>query len=286
MKYNGMPVKYWPTTQHRPGVFFDDRHLTERQSQYSDTNRISQNASLLPEASDVLLDPGAAMEDAYYSLSNIFRFSAASEAQFLDMCQHLLDEDMKPSTLSTPEVNKTLTMWNLVHNKQILDRHVQYLEDICEFLEAKESNDWLCAASGHARKTVDITNYLVMRDYKKLRRRAAKLSEDYWQSTSMLTNAAMIDESQKAMNQADGVVKLTTLAFFFVPLTFSTSIFGMNLQEINDGSKAKFWVWVLTAGALLLFTFVGLEWVSHRWRLFEFWQHRMKQSRKHSLSEV
>ncbi len=38
-----------------------------------------------------------------------------------------------------------------------------------------------------------------------------------------------IIESQKAISEAETVSKLTALAFFFVPLSFIASVFGMNL---------------------------------------------------------
>ncbi|KAB5584717.1 hypothetical protein GE09DRAFT_1067956 [Coniochaeta sp. 2T2.1] len=78
---------------------------------------------------------------------------------------------------------------------------------------------------------------------------------------TILMNAAAIDESQKAIAQAEGVAKLTTLAFFFVPLSFTTSIFGMNF-ELSDGNHLSMWVWCLTAAGTLILTFVAVQWVA------------------------
>lgn len=73
-------------------------------------------------------------------------------------------------------------------------------------------------------------------------------------------NAAAIDESQKAISQAEGVAKLTTLAFFFVPLSFTTSVFGLNFRELSDGNHLILWVWSITAAGTLILTYIALQW--------------------------
>ncbi|KAK1675753.1 hypothetical protein BDP55DRAFT_715438 [Colletotrichum godetiae] len=291
LDYAGCHVEYWATTQHRPGIYFaDEKTMGGSNSCYQakddDERSVSQPATfkLLHEAFDTLLDSEAMVEDTYYSLSEIFRFSVASEAQFLDKLQHLLEEDMQPAVLAETNSDKRMTMWNLVHNKQILDRHVQNLEEICEFLEAKDSNNWSTARSEGGLKKACMANRLIERDYQKMRRRAIKLSEDYWQSTTMLANAAMIDDSQRTISQGEIVRKLSTLGFFFLPLTFSTSIFGMNLQELNEGSHSKLGVWLGIAAASLLLAYLVLRWSSHRQRVLGAW--RKLRTVQHSPSTV
>lgn len=53
-------------------------------------------------------------------------------------------------------------------------------------------------------------------------------------------------------------VKVTVLAFFYVPLNLATSIFGMNIQQLN-GSGPRIWVFFTTAIAALLIT--GGSWL-------------------------
>lgn len=53
-------------------------------------------------------------------------------------------------------------------------------------------------------------------------------------------------------------VKVTVLAFVYVPLNLATSIFGMNIQQLN-GSGQKLWVFFTTAVAALLIT--GGSWL-------------------------
>jgi len=66
------------------------------------------------------------------------------------------------------------------------------------------------------------------------------------------------------------VGKLTSLAFLFIPLSFITSIFGMNLSEFGAG-EVRFWAVIATAAGLLLFTvsvWLGSGWVTQCSRQF------------------
>lgn len=47
--------------------------------------------------------------------------------------------------------------------------------------------------------------------------------------SSSLVSAMSIRESKKAISEAESVSRLTELAFFFIPLSFATSIFGMQI---------------------------------------------------------
>lgn len=45
-----------------------------------------------------------------------------------------------------------------------------------------------------------------------------------------LMSSMAIAESQRAISQAESISRLTELAFLFIPLSFATSLFGMQLQ--------------------------------------------------------
>lgn len=85
-----------------------------------------------------------------------------------------------------------------------------------------------------------------------------------------------IAESRRAIEQADGVRRLTTLAFIFIPLTYVASVFSANLSEMDGSRTAKIFVAssVLTTAAAILAALTveqylwpwTKKWV-HRWRL-------------------
>jgi hypothetical protein len=63
--------------------------------------------------------------------------------------------------------------------------------------------------------------------------------------TDILLSTMSILESQKSIEQSEQVNKLTRLAFVYIPLSFISSIFGMNVKEIQV--NPSIWVFFLTA---------------------------------------
>ena len=51
-------------------------------------------------------------------------------------------------------------------------------------------------------------------------------------SNSLMINMSLV-ESKRGIAETESVTKLTELAFFFIPLTFSASVFSMQVKEIN-----------------------------------------------------
>jgi Mg2+ and Co2+ transporter CorA len=68
------------------------------------------------------------------------------------------------------------------------------------------------------------------------------------------------------MLQAEGVVKLTRLAFVFIALSFTTTFFGMNFKEFGIGSQS-IWEWFIASLPILTVTILLMRYdVSVLWR--------------------
>lgn len=72
-----------------------------------------------------------------------------------------------------------------------------------------------------------------------------------------------VAESREAIDQAKRMGKLTFLAFIFVPLSFTTSFFGMNVKEL-DAKKVSIWMWLVVSVPIL-----GLALSSYK---IQFWK--------------
>ncbi|KAK0654875.1 cora-like Mg2+ transporter protein-domain-containing protein [Cercophora newfieldiana] len=86
-----------------------------------------------------------------------------------------------------------------------------------------------------------------------------------------LMSAMSIVESHKAIEQAEGVSKLTQLAFFFIPLSLVATVFGMNVTEFTD--KLTWISWVITSITVMTLTYLVvyrkefLNWTRHTFQL-------------------
>lgn len=67
---------------------------------------------------------------------------------------------------------------------------------------------------------------------------------------SLMANMSIV-ESKRGIAEAESVTKLTELAFFFIPLTFSASIFSMQVKEL---SKAEVSLWAFFVLAITITT--------------------------------
>ena len=72
-----------------------------------------------------------------------------------------------------------------------------------------------------------------------------KLSQFLMDSFQLLLSTLSTRDSQTSLEQGTRGQRLTQLAFIYVPLSFVTGIYGMNLKELN-GSPLSIWVMVVS----------------------------------------
>ena len=82
-------------------------------------------------------------------------------------------------------------------------------------------------------------------DFDRLRRETKDLTERAALTFQAMTSTMSMVESQKSIVQAETISKLTKLAFFFIPLTLTASIFGMNIT-VNQLKKSSILLVLLT----------------------------------------
>ncbi|KAK4445315.1 cora-like Mg2+ transporter protein-domain-containing protein [Podospora aff. communis PSN243] len=85
-----------------------------------------------------------------------------------------------------------------------------------------------------------------------------------------LMSAMSILESHKAIEQAEGVSKLTYLAFIFIPPSLVATVFGMNVVEFED--KLTWIAWLLTTACVMLVTYLAL----YRKEILNQWRHTLQ----------
>jgi hypothetical protein len=174
--------------------------------------------------------------DALYALNEIFTFAAPAEMQFLNLV------DAKVDKFTRPGLRELDSLPNLKYIKGLLFRHVQYLEEVKSCLKNSESRKWP-KASGVDRAKAVAAAAAVQQDFEHLHHRAQMLHTHCTESIAVLMNSIAITESQEAIAQTKRLGKLTFLAFIFVPLSFTTSFFGMNVKELTPEHGLPIWAW-------------------------------------------
>ena len=222
--------------------------MTSRQT-YQDHShgKFPQSASLLHASYGRFLDPDASIHDPFYALSEIFVFIASSESQFLNMVEQKIVSEMARSleteALGLLEDEKhSSTLSNLLYNKNILDEHIRRLKENISSINSRGGPDWPKATDERQKQRVTVVADSLLADFEYLLEKARTLSQSCDRGMDIAGNNAMVAESKRAIRQAKRVSKLTLLAFFYIPASFTTSMFGMNFKQFGQGSL-NIWVW-------------------------------------------
>ncbi|KAI8632559.1 hypothetical protein F5Y19DRAFT_421693 [Xylariaceae sp. FL1651] len=194
------------------------------------------------------LNPHAMRLDPFYALSEIFCFVATAERQFLNFMDTLVNEEIY-STKTT----RDFAISNLKHSRQVIDCHSRSLEEVLRFLRSRE--DICPSPESH---TCSVANALIIKkfksmleDYEWLFHQASSISSHCVEGISIITNDAMLEEARKTMVHGKEVKILTLLAFFYLPLTLISSIFGMNVVQLGQGHISIGWALLAILAALL-----------------------------------
>ncbi|KAK2737898.1 hypothetical protein FQN57_007349 [Myotisia sp. PD_48] len=231
-----------PVAQSKPGVLPTSPDQQRRARQFENPERnvhIHQSGSWLPFNYGQSLDHNLMIKYSFYALHEIFSFVASSENQFLNMLESKIVSELDALTLVE---QKDPTLSNLLYHQQVLDRHIQRIREniafISRFTPATDHN-------GPENPTA-IYSKEILCDNEHLLLKAINLAERCNRGMQVVMNNATIKESRKAIMQAEGIVILTRLAFFLLPLNYVTSIFGMNFAQFGQGSLS-IWIWLVVS---------------------------------------
>ncbi|KAI0545454.1 hypothetical protein F4679DRAFT_561015 [Xylaria curta] len=89
--------------------------------------------------------------------------------------------------------------------------------------------------------------------------RTEALARDYLQHHvgmfSLEESRASIKQAKIALEESKRTKLITVLAIFFVPISLSTSVFGMNIHELNENGQSL-WVFILTTVLIVAATMI------------------------------
>lgn len=251
---------------------------------------VQQSTAILPLQYDSLIAlvdlARRAPQDPLSMCIPLFAHAAFSEVQFLNLMESRIQIQMNAIT----EGVKADALGTFQYFSNVLNRHAQQLKDsthaLCKLAERSnqglngikaESPMPLGLGMGSHRQTSDTETSWTVRsvvssssdgpfttkglfeDYEQLYVRCIDLSKMCTQGINLAMNKATIEESRKAIEQSERVKKLTLLATLFIPLSFSSSLFGMNIDLLGQNSVRFWWFFVLCV-PITLFAYIFYLW--------------------------
>ncbi|KAL9607350.1 MAG: hypothetical protein Q9167_007730 [Letrouitia subvulpina] len=256
-------IRFNPIIQHRPKIALKTKYMSTQAGMDPQprTDQFPQSACQVPVHYGRFLSTSTSVADSFYAFSEIFTLVASSECQYLNMVEQKIKSEIvkviganeRKDTEETEEQSSTLS--NLIYYKTFLDEHIQRLKDNISSIQAQGDYRWPKASASGASKSQDAVTkqqekattsaQTLLKDFEYLLERAKTLSESCERGVDIAANNAMIAESRRAIQQAKRTVKLTILAFFFIPASFTTSLFGMNFKQFSKDNSLSIWIWFL-----------------------------------------
>lgn len=234
------------------------------------------------------LDPALASADSFYALTELFQSSAASICQLLNLAEMIIDNRTGHSPNKSQDFglenyrqkilrrvvhhlreneNQEFGLENLSYHQDILKRLALHLRENIGDLEGHHSAQWPRSYSRNddeaerSKFKAAAAAQSLLRDFRHLLFRTEYLYAQCQSEISVCMKRAAIAESQQSIEQAKQVGQLTGLAFFYIPLSFTTSFLGMNLKIFGSG-KLQLWIWFAFAAPLLAGSYFALAWLN------------------------
>ncbi|KAK2825695.1 hypothetical protein FQN49_007459, partial [Arthroderma sp. PD_2] len=310
-----------PILQHHPKMAF--RTTTNRlDSEANASAEVVQSTAILPLQYDSLVAlvdlARRAPQDPLSMCIPLFTHAAFSEVQFLNLMESSIQTQINTIAEGVPaDVLGTLQYFS-----NILNRHAQHLKDsiraICKLAERSSQGLYgvkaenmtpksaipLSLGMGSRRQNFDTETTIrsfgpsssdgaftakgLLEDYEQLYARCIDLSKMCTRGITLAMNKAAIEESRKAIEQSERLKKLTLLATLFIPLTFTSSLLGMNIDLLGQNAVRFWWFFVLCVPiTLLAYTFYlwDFQAIKQCWVKFWKWCHRVRQELSDGRSE-
>lgn len=247
-------IEYIPTVMHTPNIALESRYP---RSGSKAQRTCVQSAQILHEDYGQQLDATRASYDLLYAISPLLKFVLFSEMAFLELVSSKIRREINHTSLIL-QGNHTLS--NLLFHQQIIKRHMEYMQDPITFLEGLCDQSWFFHLTSAQRETCDRSAKIMTKDFKAALQHAESLHKECVRGMSIVAHNAATLEAQKAFEEARSVGKLTRLAMVFVPLSFATSAFGMNISELGADDAPSIWVWVVLSAGISILTYVLFRW--------------------------
>ncbi|KAF2108476.1 hypothetical protein BDV96DRAFT_652727 [Lophiotrema nucula] len=217
---------------------------------------MQQSASLLHLDYGKTLDKQLLVKDPYYALHELFTACANSNAQFLTVLASKIAQDA--ARKYGPDENVSPT--NMIYYQHLLDSLASSIRNTLLSMQNRDQVSWQKATEPTLRSKAATAAQTLAQDYQELIRRTETLSEGCKTRLHVLMNRAAIVESNKAIEQAKEVTKLTRLAFVFIPLGFISSFFGMNLSPFSNNAPYGLWIFFAVSAPLVVLMLLSIIW--------------------------
>lgn len=229
----------------------------------------SQTLSFLPSHYELDLRKAAASAHPFTATHGLFKFAACAVSQFLEMLSIIIDVQLEQFRKPPNEVSEYPDAMTFHYSRTVLERCRTQLDDATEDLRNHGGPSWVSLetepASSSVEVQIDSDTMQLMRDYRKLSRKVQYLVLKCDQGLDVVKDYEAANKARRANEQNDSLSMLTQITtivtILYVPLSFVTSVFGMNFRQFGQGELSIWW-WGAFSGPIVFASLILLTWIS------------------------
>lgn len=254
---------FHPIVQYRPGIALKTHQCIPPDESDDSGNLASyglaQSSSLIPRFYGRSLNNTVMTTDPFYAIGELFAFACSSELALLRLVAAKIDKVMKEAGEIDQETT-TSPQEDLVFYRRLLERHARDTTMTLSYICNRQALIWPQAMGdsvAQAKSKSAATR--LERDFRYILELTEDLRSICDKEVTVMINAANIAEAKRSIEHGKTLFRFTWLASIFVPLSFTTSLFGMNVIELGQGDL-HIWVWAMVTIPIFLLSVVFLFW--------------------------
>jgi CorA-like Mg2+ transporter protein len=249
-----------PVIRKHPRIAFQSSMSTQKAQKLAErAAAFQQSRALLNLDYGRHFDNFEVFEDAFYAAEPLFKFKACAEAQFLNLVESevlsVLSKKLDAMENSPTSLEALNNLADFVFHKELLESHAQGLKENIQSIENRDA--W--PKRDNTNPKVNDSAIALLKDYKWLYERTKELSAACDRGMKDIHNKSMLAESIGSNKQAQAVEALTRLttiiSVFYIPLSFTTSFFGMNFSLFGQGHQ-PLWLWAAVSLPVVILSFI------------------------------
>jgi len=236
-----------------------------------ESNKPTQSLSQVHIQYGTKLDREARSRDPFYLLHDVFHKIAIAESQTLGLVSTKIRK--YEAIASSDRTEYETCRVQLLHFQAFLESRMENMQNALDIVRKRGGTNWPKLGDEH-RALRDISEKAAQaleEDYIYLLKRTRDLLAKIERSVALATSLANIEETRRSVDQNTLLFRFTIVASFYIPLSFTTSLFGMNFVEFGQGILS-IWVFFVVLVPILSLSvvalFAGRSWVERLQRRF------------------
>jgi hypothetical protein len=206
------------------------------------------------------LDAETRAQVPFYVLHDVFRTSILVDSQLLNLISHKTgSEDVDIVNSQTGTASYETEQLQLLHFQRFLESRLHAMQDLQSLFQRQRAGMWPGASVKRCRDISDMSLSSLQQDHDHLMNRTRDLLTRVERSINLLTSLIQIQQAKRSHRLNQTLFRFTLVAAVYIPLSFTTSFFGMNFVQFGTGTL-NLWIFFVVGVPVFVASAAALLW--------------------------